>query len=159
MTTEELFLFIKNNCQQEVVLLAETTPPTFLIDAADLVPLCAVLHGNESTYFDMLSCIIGVDNGPIENTMEVIYHLYTIPFNVFIGLKVKLSRQDPVIPSVTSIWKAADWYEREVFDLFGIAFTDHPDLRRILLPADWEGHPLRKDYKHQDYYRDIKVEY
>ena len=107
----------------------------------------------------MLSCVTGVDNGPDVGTMEVIYNLYSIPFNHHLMIKVMLPRELPVIESVSHIWKTAEWHEREVYDLFGIKFNNHPDLRRILLPADWEGFPLRKDYKHQDYYRGIRVEY
>jgi len=74
-------------------------------------------------------------------------------------LKVVLPRENPEVDSVSQVWRTADWHEREAFDMFGIKFNGHPDLRRLLLPADWEGHPLRKDYKHQEYYRDVKVEY
>jgi NADH-quinone oxidoreductase subunit C len=74
-------------------------------------------------------------------------------------VKVDLDRARPIVPSVYSIWKAADWHEREAFDLLGIQFEGHPDLRRLLMPADWEGHPLRKDYQEQNYYRGIKVKY
>jgi NADH-quinone oxidoreductase subunit C len=91
--------------------------------------------------------------------MDVIYNLYSIPFNRHLTLKITVSRDSPQVSSVAGIWRTADWHEREAFDLFGIRFEGHPDLRRILMPADWEGHPLRKDYKHQDYYRDIKVDY
>ena len=121
----------------------------------------------------MLSCITGIDNGPEAGTMEIAYNLYSIPFNHHLMLKVILQRDKPEIDSISSIWKTADWLEREVFDMYGIVFKnhpdlrtmfksepkDHPDLRRILMPADWTGHPLRKDYKHQEYYRNIKVEY
>jgi NADH-quinone oxidoreductase subunit C len=117
------------------------------------------LQQNTSTYFDMLSCITGIDNGPQAGTMEVVYNLYSIPYNLHLMVKVIIPRENPVIDSVTHIWKSADWMEREVFDMYGIIFTNHPDLRRILMPADWEGYPLRKDYKHQEYYRDIKIEY
>jgi NADH-quinone oxidoreductase subunit C len=74
-------------------------------------------------------------------------------------LKVMVPRENPEVDSVSSIWRGADWYEREAFDMYGINFKGHPDLRRILMPADWEGHPLRKDYKHQEFYRDVKVQY
>jgi NADH-quinone oxidoreductase subunit C len=107
----------------------------------------------------MLSCVTGIDNGTDAGTMEVVYNLYSIPYNHHLMIRVVLPRQKPEIESVSSIWKTADWHEREIFDMYGIHFLNHPDLRRILMPADWEGHPLRKDYKHQEYYRDIKVEY
>jgi NADH-quinone oxidoreductase subunit C len=116
-------------------------------------------------YFDSLSCITGMDNGPQAGTMEVIYNLYSIPYDLHLMLKVRLERpktaNDPLpeVPSLTGIWKSADWMERETYDLLGIRFSGHPDLRRILLPADWEGYPLRKDYELQEYYHGIKVRY
>src|SRR5690606_10281297 len=111
-----------------------------------------------------LSSVTGLDNGPEKGTMEVIYHLYSIPYNHHFTIKVALERDlvnsnPPNLPSVTSIWKGANWQEREIFDMYGIVFEGHPDLRRILLPEDWEGFPLRKDYKTQDYYHGIKVAY
>lgn len=137
----------------------KSSPKAIVIPAYDLIKVCAELHQNPETYFDMLSCITGIDNGTQINTMEVIYNLYSIPFNIHMMLRVILSREKPVVDSVTTIWRTADWHERETFDLLGIQFAGHPDLRRILLPADWEGFPLRKDYHHQEYYRNIKVEY
>lgn len=129
------------------------------VQPEELLNICQTLFSDPQTYFDMLSCLTGLDNGVEANTMEVIYNLYSIPFDRKLTLKVVLDREKPELPSVTSIWKTADWHEREAFDLLGIKFTDHPDLRRILMPADWEGHPLRKDYKHQETYHGIKVEY
>jgi NADH-quinone oxidoreductase subunit C len=125
---------------------------------------CLELYSNAKTYFDFLSCLTGIDNGPAIGTLEVIYHLYSIPFNHHIVLKVELVRNKesepmPVISTISNIWRSANWHEREIFDMYGINFEGHPDLRRILLPADWEGYPLRKDYKHQEYYHGIKVEY
>ena len=118
-----------------------------------------VLHADEQLYFDQLSCVTGIDNGPETGTMEVIYQLYSIAYNHHVTVKVQLNRDQPLVPSLTPIWKTADWHEREAYDLLGIHFENHPDLRRILLPADWEGHPLRKDYQHQEYYRGVKVAY
>jgi len=94
----------------------------------------------------------------------VIYHLNSIPFEHSFVLKVEVTRnkEDEPLPqvfSLTPIWKTADWHEREAYDLVGIDFIGHPDLRRILLPADWQGHPLRKDYKEQEFYHGIKVKY
>lgn len=137
----------------------KSSPKSILIPALDLKKVCKELHENSETYFDMLSCVTGIDNGVQINTMEVVYNLYSIPFDTHLMLKVLLPRENPVVDSVTSIWRTADWHEREAFDMLGIKFTGHPDLRRILLPADWEGFPLRKDYHHQEYYRNVKVEY
>ncbi|MTI23023.1 NADH-quinone oxidoreductase subunit C [Fulvivirga sp. RKSG066] len=137
----------------------KSSPKALIIEPGFLKDVCKLLFSNEKTYFDMLSCITGIDNGVEINTMEVAYNLYSIPFDVHLMLKVELPREQPQIDSVTEIWKTADWQEREAYDLLGIDFIGHPDLRRILLPADWEGHPLKKDYKHQKYYRGIKVEY
>lgn len=136
-----------------------TTPHTIIVDKAKLVEVCGRLRQNASTYFDMLSCVTGIDNGPQAGTMEVVYNLYSIPYNFQLMVKVILPRDKPEIDTVAHLWKSADWMEREVFDMYGIVFVNHPDLRRILMPGDWEGYPLRKDYTHQEYYRDIKVEY
>lgn len=135
------------------------TPLCFEIPFQNILKVCEVLHQNASTYFDMLSCVTGVDNGVEANAMEVIYHLYSIPFNQSLALKVVLPRTAPEVSSISSVWKSANWLEREVFDMFGIVFKDHPDLRRILMPADWNGFPLRKDYQHEEYYRGVKIEY
>lgn len=159
LTFDQLFSFVQQNCKSEVSQDNTSTPGAVKINASDLVTVCSALHQDPSTYFDMLSCITGIDNGVEAGTMEVVYNLYSIPFNHHLTIKVMLPREKPEIDSVTSIWKTADWHERELFDMFGIIVKNHPDLRRILLPADWEGYPLRKDYKHQEYYRDIKIEY
>lgn len=133
------------------------TPYCIAIASDILVKVTTELYTNPATYFDMLTCVTGIDNGPQVNTMEVIYNLYSIPFNHSLMIKVVLPRENPVIESVTSTWKSANWMEREIFDMYGIHFNNHPDLRRILMPADWQGHPLRKDYQQQESYRDITV--
>ncbi len=129
------------------------------VSAASLKNVCGILYQNPDLYFDSLSCLTALDNGKEAGTMEVIYNLYSIPFNHHLMLKVVLPRENPEIESVVSIWRTANWHEREAFDMYGIQFKNHPDLRRILMPADWEGFPLRKDYQQQETYRDIKVAY
>lgn len=137
--------------------------PYLVINSEYLAPICAFLQADERFYFDYLTSISGVDYGEEENKMEVVYHLQSIVNEYFIVLKCSLTRPNlpemPHLPSVSHIWKAAEWHERECYDLFGIFFEGHPDLRRILLPEDWEGHPLRKDYQAQEYYHGIKVKY
>ena len=136
-----------------------STPKALRIHADDLLHVCAELYKNPETYFDLLSCVTGIDNGPEKGTMEIAYNLYSIPFNIHLALRITLPRDGGEADSVAGIWKTANWHEREVYDMFGVKFRNHPDLRRILLPADWEGHPLRKDYKQQDYYKGIKTDY
>ena len=156
---DSILTILKPICNQELMVDETTLPKSIKISADDLLVVMDTLFRNETTYFDMLSCITGIDNGPQLATMEVVYNLFSIPFNQHLMVKVKLSREKPEIDSVSHIWKTANWHEREIFDMYGIYFKNHPDLRRILMPADWEGYPLRKDYKHQEYYRNIKIEY
>ena len=136
-----------------------SSPKGIRIHADDLIAVCSVLHAHEESYFDMLPCITAIDNGPEKGTIEIAYNLYSIPYNYQLMLKVSLPRDGAEVESLASIWKTANWHEREIFDLFGVHFKNHPDLRRILLPADWDGHPLRKDYKVQEYYKGIKTDY
>jgi NADH-quinone oxidoreductase subunit C len=96
--------------------------------------------------FTFLSDLSGVDRYPMEPRFEVNYHLVSILRRERLRLKVKVAGMNPAVPSVVAVWPTANWHEREVWDLFGIRFEGHPDLRRILMPEDWEGHPLRKDY-------------
>lgn len=161
MVFEEIVDHIKSSLGDDLIVGIDEncTPKAILVSPMGLLELMEFLHTDEQCYFDSLSCITGLDNGAEKASMEVIYNLYSIPYNHHLTIKVSLDRANPAVDSVASIWKAADWHEREAYDLLGIHFNNHPDLRRILLPADWEGHPLRKDYKHQEYYRGIKVEY
>jgi len=130
----------------------------FKLEPSELLEFCRFLKRTDGLYFDQLACITGMHNHK-EQTFDVIYNLSSIPYNYQIELLVNVSEESPVVPSLVELWKAADWLERETFDLFGIRFENHPDLRRILLPANWEGYPLRKDYKTQEYYHGIKVDY
>jgi NADH-quinone oxidoreductase subunit C len=160
LTFDQIFEIVKPLCENaEPVVEQNASPAIIKISGADLKSVCRELYQDTSTYFDMLSCITGIDNGPQAGTMEVVYNLYSIPFNHHVALKVVIPRQQPVVDSVIEIWKTANWHERELFDMLGIQVNGHPDLRRILMPADWDGFPLRKDYQQQTYYRDIKVEY
>ena len=166
MELAELRDFIVATFGADVILAekADNLQPYLVLQTERLADICLELHDNEQTYFDFLSCLTGIDNGPEAGTMEVAYNLYSIPYDHHLMLKVQVPRNAegesiPTVPTVSHIWRTADWHEREVFDLVGILFKDHPDMRRILCAADWEGHPLRKDYKLQDYYHGIKVPY
>jgi NADH-quinone oxidoreductase subunit C len=114
------------------------------IDAASIVEVCRYLK--EEQQFNRVAGITGLDWYPMEPRFEVVYLLHSVPRNERVRLKCKVSGENPAIDSVCSVWSGANWYERETFDLFGIRFHNHPDLTRIMMPEDWDGHPLRKDY-------------
>ena len=107
--------------------------------------VCRFLKHDDTLAFDALSNLSGVDY-PKTNAIQVVYHLYSYRYRHMLVLKVDANREDPVVRSVAGVWRAADWLEREVFDLLGVRFEGHPELRRILMPEDWTGHPLRKDF-------------
>ena len=117
---------------------------TLEIAPARIIAVCRFLK--ESQQFVRLADVTAVDWQAQEPRFEVIYHLHSVERNTRLRLKCRLPGEAPEVDSVTSVWRSANWYEREIFDLFGIAFRNHPDLRRIMMPEDWEGHPLRKDY-------------
>ena len=112
---------------------------------------CALLRDDPACAFTYISDVTCVDWYPSEPRFEVIYHLLSIPNKERVRLKVRLNGDSPAMESVTSVWPGANYFEREVFDLFGIRFTGHPYLRRIQMPENWEGHPLRKDYPVEGY--------
>jgi NADH-quinone oxidoreductase subunit C len=116
--------------------------PVLFIDPAQIVALCRAL---KSGGFECVAGITGVDWWPKSPRFEVIYLLHSLRNNKRLRLSVRL-RDGEELDSVTSVWRGANWYEREVFDLFGVVFRNHPNLERIMMPADWQGHPLRKDY-------------
>jgi NADH-quinone oxidoreductase subunit C len=117
---------------------------TLIVDPARIVDLCR--HLKDSEQYVRLSGITAVDMLPSEPRFEVIYHLHSLERNQRLRLKCRVSGANPEIDSATGVWRAANWYEREVYDMFGITFRNHPNLTRILMPIDWEGYPLRKDY-------------
>lgn len=133
------------------------------INTASIREVCFFLRDHPEFYFDFLSCISGVDYGTELNQMGIVYHLASIPYKTQQTLKIHFdidrnAEALPIVPSVSQVWRSADWHEREVFDMFGIRFEEHPDMRRILCPDDWEGYPLRKDYQTAEQYKGIKID-
>jgi NADH-quinone oxidoreductase subunit C len=124
---------------------------TICVDRANIREACALLRDDSESAFNYLSDVTCVDWYPAEPRFEVIYHLLSISKKDRVRLKVRLDGASPAVESVTSVWPGANYFEREVFDLFGIRFAGHPYLQRLLMPEDWEGHPLRKDYPVEGY--------
>lgn len=119
---------------------------TVSLDRRGILPACRRLRDDPALNYDFLAALTAVDDWPQEPRFRVIYRLYSISNMTFIGLTVPLEGASPTLASVESVYPNANWHEREVFDMFGITFDGSSDLRRILMPYDWEGHPLRKDY-------------
>lgn len=117
---------------------------TLHVNPAHLVALATFLKQKQG--YERLSAVTCVDWYPREPRFEVVYQLHSIAHNRRLRLKVTLPSLNPQVESLVGVWRSANWYEREVFDLFGVAFLNHPNLRRILMPEGWEGHPLRKDF-------------
>ncbi len=163
--SESIYNTLKQKFGDAILHFAgDAIDPWIQVAPESLLDVCRYLKDDTALRFDMLNCISGVDyfhadpkkqaKAGWEPHMEVVYHLSSIPRRQRLVLKVELPRwkddqegQLPELPSTCSIWRTADWHEREVFDLCGVHFTGHTDLRRILCPEDWVGHPLRKDYE------------
>jgi NADH-quinone oxidoreductase subunit C len=130
--------------------------PAVRVRPPDLLAVARHLKDDPALAFDCLSNQSGVDQ-PKREQIEVVYHLFSYTHGHALVVKVGVSRDNPRLATVSTVWRAAIWQEREIFDLLGVDFLDHPDLRRILLPEDWVGHPLRKDYVEPTEYHGIST--
>ncbi len=151
----------RNFGEDSATIINEGLQQTILVNKDKLKDICLWLRDTNGFYFDFLSSITAVDYFP-KNEFAVVYNLSSIVYQYQLTLKVLLPNGRalndlPEIDSVSAIWRTADWHEREAFDLMGIFFVGHPDLRRILLPDDWIGFPLRKDYTEAEMYRGIST--
>lgn len=119
---------------------------TIVVEPEGLVDVGQLLCDDSELKFDLLAALTAVDYWPEEPRFNVIYQFFSLEHKVFLGMRVPVDGLEPEIPTLEGVYPNANWHEREVFDMFGIKFKGHSDLRRILMPHDWEGHPLRKDY-------------
>jgi len=124
---------------------------TLWVDRTALRGACQALKNDPQLRYDALADITCVDWYPREPRFEVVYQLFSTSHKKYLRLKVKLQGEDANVDSLTPLWPGANFFEREVFDLFGVRFDEHPNLTRIMMPEDWEGHPLRKDYPVEGY--------
>ena len=138
---------------QKVETLADNKL-SLTIDREDLLEIVKFLKSSPLLNFNYLSCLSGVD---YKENFQVVYHLFSLSNLHYLVLKINLKKDDPQLPTLEGVFPAANWQEREVYDLLGINFLKHPDLRRILLPDDWEGYPLRKDYKEKQHSENVKL--
>ncbi len=173
-TPEEIFEILKSQFAEAVLEMESELPvePVITVDPLKIDEVGEFLRSNEELQFDSLMNLSGVDdeNGVKETaddgtvtitgaTLSVYYHLHSTILKHKITLKVSTDKDKPEVGSVDGIWKASTWHEREAYDMYGIVFLNHPDLRRILLPDDWDGYPLRKDYENPEFYDGMKVPY
>lgn len=164
MDHQKLFDQLRDRFGEDIrALVVEAFDPWIEVSAERLADVCRFLKHHEAYQFNLLNCITAVDyfepdakkaaKVDWQPHVQMLYHMSSTVLKHTLVIKVRLPRwksetpgQLPEVPSVSGVWRTADWHEREVFDLMGVMFVGHPDLRRILCPEDWEGHPLRKDY-------------
>lgn len=173
--TQEIFEILKSQFPNLEFQVDNSLPvePYIIADPLSINKIAKFLAENDELLFDSLMNLSGVDdaNGTKTKdedgsetisggTLSVFYHLHSTKIGHKVTIKVSTPRENPEVESVESIWKCANWHEREAYDMVGIVFLNHPDLRRILMPYDWEaGYPLRKDYKNPEFYQGMKVTY
>ncbi len=174
-STEEIFETLKGEFGDAVSDLVTGQPVEsyFSVNPKEIKNACLYLRDTEELMFDNIMNLSGVDDDNGEKktaedgtvtaaggTLSVFYHLESTSLKHKVTLKVSVPRENPEIESVAEVWRCADWHEREAYDLFGFIFLNHPDLRRILMPYDWDaGYPLRKDYRNPEFYMGMKVPY
>ncbi len=175
-SVEEVFNILKEKFPNyDFVLNTESVTDNYInVNSENIFEVSLFLRDNEELLFDSLMVLSGVDDANGERikeedgsetikggTLSTYYHLYSIPLKHKVTIRVSCLRQNPEIYSVSSVWITADWYERESFDMYGIKYLNHPDLRRILMPYDWEDgyYPLRKDYKNPEFYQGMRIPY
>lgn len=153
---EEIFEYLKEKFGEEGLSFAtgEIGDSWIQVEAGMIKTVSKFLRDDPQMRFNTLMCLSGV-HYPKEEELGVTYNLHSTEKNLTITLKVYVPMDNPNVPSIEAIWKTADWHEREAYDMVGLIFEGHPNHKRILLPDDWEGHPLRKDYVQQEFYRGV----
>lgn len=156
MDAKAIYQSLKTRFGDAVVELQDEgfDPPFVVVSPASILPVARFLRDDPSMKFDSLMCLAGVD---YKDRFASTYFLHSMSLGHKIGIKAYLPKEDPRLDSVDSVWPAANFQEREAYDLFGIVYVGSIDLRRILLPEDWPGHPLRKDYVYPESYHGVKV--
>lgn len=159
MDINGIYNLLKSAFDEGILELKTDIPlePFIVIDANKINAVSYFLRDEKSLQFDFLNCLSGVDLD--SDNLAVVYHMFSFVHKHKLKLKVIVPKSNPVVKTVSDVWATAEWHEREAYDLFGIIFEGNPDLRRILLPEDWEGYPLRKDYKVPEFYRGMRVPY
>jgi NADH-quinone oxidoreductase subunit C len=155
MKIEEIHAQLKGRFGEAIgPLMPPNKDPFFTVAGDRLLEVCRLLKSDPAYRFDFLEDVTATDH-LAENQIRVVYHLFSYQLRHELVIKVICDRATPHVPSVDPVWKTANWLEREVYDLFGVTFDGHPDLRRIMMPDDWIGFPLRKDYKEAGGYEEI----
>ena len=159
MTEQDIYTRVAERFGDAVVdfMMEGTQNPTIIVKPEAVREICTYLRDDEALKFDALMNLAGHDPAPGED-LSVIYHLHAIELNHYITLKTFCPREGGKVASVAEVYPTADWHERETYDLFGIEFAGHPDLKRILMEEDWEGYPLLKDYVPAEFYRGMRIE-
>jgi NADH-quinone oxidoreductase subunit C len=162
MNSEELFKALQSKFGEETIfdfhpVSSKDRDAWLQVASWEIEAVCQHLREAPELDFDYLECITGVDYPDVQKIV-VVYHIYSYAKKHRIVLKAFLEREDPAIPTLVNVWSSANWQERECFDLLGVLFEGHPDLRRLLLPDDWEGHPLRKDFEEKPDYHGIPTQ-
>ncbi len=157
MTTQEIHARLKARFGERIGELAEGVDPSCTVEAQSIAEVCNWLRDEPGIDLTSLMCLSAVD---LKDKLQVVYNLHSIKHNHKLTLRIEFSdRENPHAPTVSTVFGTADWHEREAYDMMGIVFDGHHDLRRILCPDDWEGWPLRKDYVVQETYRGLRVPY
>jgi NADH-quinone oxidoreductase subunit C len=158
MTAEEIYKSLKTRFGDAVrEAKLDARQPWILVAWNSMKEVALFLRDDPAMQFDYLMCLSGVDYN--DGRLGVVYHLSSMVHRHKIVLKAQCTKDNSHVQSVSAVWGTANWHEREAYDLLGIVFDEHPDLRRILLPYDWEGYPLRKDFKVPEFYNGMKVPY
>lgn len=158
MTAQEIYDILKAKFGDSILeSKLDVLQPWIAVATGRAKEIALFLRDESGLRFDYLMCLSGVDYN--DGRLGTAYHLFSMEEKHKIVLKAICTKDNPHVQSVSSVWGTANWHEREAYDLYGIIYDEHPDLRRILLPYDWEGHPLRKDYKVPEFYNGMKVPY
>jgi len=158
LEAKDIFEKLKAEFADAIIEIKEDkgSDPVIIVDHKKILDISLSLRDNEDLLFDYMMCLSGMD---YKTNIGVVYHLFSTKNNHKIAIKTILDKENPALLSVEGVWKSANWHEREAFDMFGIKFEGHPNLIRILCPYDWEGYPLRKDYKTPEFFHGFRVPY